>query len=329
MLNISSSLGIKRGGLNISTTNLIYWTVIIPILCFGCEIWVLKRKDEALLSAFQRYAARRLQRFHTRSINITSYVCLGWMSITNYIKARQVVFLRSIVMMKDNMPIRRILESRLNEFNIENGNPYDSPIIHILQTCASFELLDTLRDMIDGNVPSKAMWRRLVWDKAWEIENEWWSAKMREDRHLNLVREVLELPAYSIWWQIADDDISYMKQCEVMVRILCHCTLLKDDDFRLKRSSIWDRMCTLCDHAALDDARHMVMQCPYHTELRVKVQEEICRICPDFGTREVFNTIMGKPLEGVDPDSMCRIWKIGCRYTSKMYWDTLRGREQI
>ena len=56
VLNMSCSIGIKRGGLNLSTSNLIYWTVIIPILCFGCEIWVIKKKDEELLAAFQRYA---------------------------------------------------------------------------------------------------------------------------------------------------------------------------------------------------------------------------------------------------------------------------------
>ena len=328
VLNMSSALGIKKGGLNLSTINLIYWTVVIPILCFGCEIWVIKKKDEDLLTAFQRYAARRLQRFHTRSVNITSFVCLGWMGIINYIKARQVVFLRSIVVMKENMPIKGIMENRLNEFDVFNGNPYDSPLIHILQTCYDYDLLDTVRDMFRGNIPSKAKWRRLVWDKAWAVENEWWDTKMREDRHLNLVRHVSDAPAYSVWWQIADDDMAYMRQCEVMVRILCHCTLLKEDDFRYKRSTFWDRACFLCDLVAPDDARHMIMQCPYHTANRVKLQDEISRVCPDFGTREVFYTILGKPLEGIDAISMCRIWKIGCKYTARMYWDTLRGREQ-
>ena len=304
--------------------SLIYWTVIIPILCFGCEIWVIKKKDEALLAAFQRYVARRLQRFHTRSVNITSYVCLGWMYIVNYIKARQLIFLRSIIVMNENIPVRRILANRVNEYNVGGDNPYDSPILHMLGVCSDYDLLDNIRDMLQGNVPSKAMWRRLVWDKVWEVENEWWRTKMRDDKHLTLIREVSESPAYSIWWQIADADMSCMKQCEVMARILCHCTLLKEDDFRYKRSTMWQRMCTLCDLAAPDDARHMIMQCPYHQDLRVKLQEKICRICPDFGTREVFNTIIGKPLEGIDSESMCQIWKIACKYTARMYWNTLR-----
>ena len=106
VLNMATSMGIKKGGLNLSTCNLIFWTVVIPTLCFGCEIWVLKPKDIDLLKAFQRYAARRLQRFHSRSINITSYMCLGWMSIINIIKVRKIIFLRTIFTMEEYMPNR-------------------------------------------------------------------------------------------------------------------------------------------------------------------------------------------------------------------------------
>ena len=124
-----------------------------PILCFGCKIWVIKRKDEDLLSAFQRYAARRIQRFHARSVNITSYVCLGWMSIIKYIKALKLIFLRSIIVMREHVPIRRISKIRKNRFsNFEDGNddPYDSPIIHALQVCIEFGLLGTIKEMINA-----------------------------------------------------------------------------------------------------------------------------------------------------------------------------------
>ena len=91
-LNMSTSIGIKRGGINIKTCNVIYWSVVLPTLCFGCEIWFIKQKDIDILLAFQRYAARRVQRLHPRSLNITSVTCLGWMSIINYIKARKLIF---------------------------------------------------------------------------------------------------------------------------------------------------------------------------------------------------------------------------------------------
>ena len=77
----------------------------MPILCFGCEVWVLKPKDIEILEALQRYAARTLLRFHPRSINITSYASLGWMIVINIIKVRKVDFLRTILAMREYMPI--------------------------------------------------------------------------------------------------------------------------------------------------------------------------------------------------------------------------------
>ena len=74
-LNMATSIGIIKGGINIRTCNVIYQSVVLPTVCFGCEVWFLKEKDEQLLLAFQRYAARRIQRLHPRSLNVTSTAC--------------------------------------------------------------------------------------------------------------------------------------------------------------------------------------------------------------------------------------------------------------
>ena len=57
-----STMGIKKGGINIRTCNVIYSSVVLPTLCFGCEIWLIKKKDINILQAFQRYAAGRIKR---------------------------------------------------------------------------------------------------------------------------------------------------------------------------------------------------------------------------------------------------------------------------
>ena len=50
--------------------------------------------------------------------------------------------------------------------------------------------------------------------------------------------------------------------CETMARLVCHASLLKTDDLRLKNQSRINRVCSHCDLAALEDARHLVLQCP-------------------------------------------------------------------
>ena len=76
VLNMSTNMGIRRGGLILKSCNLIFWTIVMPTLLFGCEVWVIKNNDINMLNAFQRYAARRLQRLHTRCYNITSFFLL-------------------------------------------------------------------------------------------------------------------------------------------------------------------------------------------------------------------------------------------------------------
>ena len=92
---------------------------------------MLKGKDLDILNGFQRYAARRLQRLHFNSLNITSYACLGWMNLVLYIKARKVVFVRTILQMEECMPVRKIFVERFREYHDGCDNPFDSPIIQI------------------------------------------------------------------------------------------------------------------------------------------------------------------------------------------------------
>ena len=50
-----------------------------------------------------------------------------------------------------------------------------------------------------------------------------------------------------------------MKQCEVMVKLVCHTDKVKGGDGRLRRKPFgYRRMCIECDLASLEDAKHMV-----------------------------------------------------------------------
>ena len=269
VLNMATNMGVMRGGLNLYTCCMIYWSVVFPTLSFGSEIWVLKAKDVELLRGFQRYAARRLQRLHARSINSTSIACLGWLDIIRAIKGKQLIFIRTIACLDVFVPIRRIFVERLGEFHAGNGNQFDSPILQLLETAVKFDVLEYVQTMFNGNIISKAMWKRIIWEKMWVTEKQGWNEKVRDDKHFDLISKAVDGPGYSIWWSIADHDQSKMKQCETMVKLITHTSLLKGDDGRLKREPFGSRMCILCNLCSLEDTNHMIMQCPVHENLRV------------------------------------------------------------
>ena len=186
--------------------------------------------------AFQRYKARRIQRLHPRSLNITSVSCLGWMSIFNYIKVRKMIFIRTIVCMEDVIPLKRILIERVNEYRPGDANPRESPIIQMLEYGDGFGLLEYIQNMCNGRLLSKSGWKKLVWEKAWECESTEWHNHMTSNLKLDLVRLVSPLLLYSIWWSISDLDNRYMRRCETMMKLLCHASLLQYDECRLSRA---------------------------------------------------------------------------------------------
>ena len=195
-LNMATCMGIRKGGLNMLTCCIIFWSVVVPTLCFGCELWVMSNKDVQILQAFQRYAARRIQRFHSRSLNATSRVCLGWIDIIRLIMVKKALFLRTIIMMEVHIPIRVVLIRRIVEFPLEGlkDNPYSSPITDILNTCASLDLTPAVKAMAAGEFYSKKRWKRLVWDNAWVQEMGKWHGHIRQMNGVNLIELGMQGP---------------------------------------------------------------------------------------------------------------------------------------
>ena len=325
-LNMATAMGIKKGGLNMSTCNLIFWTVVMPTLCFGCEIWVLKAPDIMQLQAFQRYAARRIQRFHSRSINVTALACLGWMDIITYIKACKIIFLRSIMIMDEHAPIRRILMERIREFDVNMHNPYDSPILQSLEHCAEFGVLDIINDMANGNVMVKARWKELIWTRAWGLEENAWGTIVAENAYVDLINITVQRPVYSIWWVITDKCRQYVKHCEVMVKLVCHTSKLKGDDCRLRRKPFGERMCIECNLASLESARHMVMECPARADSRTLLFNRIRVEHPNANGLVTFSSLMGEHILGIADQEMFDIWILVCQVIATMYWNVLKSR---
>ena len=57
--------------------------------------------------------------------------------------------------------------------------------------------------------------------------------------------------------------------------------------------------------------------------------EEICKVYPNFGLIETFSVLLGRSIEEVELNIMCKIWKISCTYISKMCWSVIKSREAI
>ena len=217
--------------------------------------------------------------------------------------------------------------------NINEHSPnYDRSIVFdLLNTAYTFGCQEEIRGMLyRDHIWSRTHWSEKIWARAWELEETFWCLKSRCHKSLELLMKVCTSTRYVIWWQIADNCHELMRECEIMVKLLCHSSLLKTDDVRLKSLPIAARFCTSCEYGSMDDAHHLVMQCPSVQDTRTKMFKEITDIPGESGRRllvsgeKIFIILMGRPSIHVEPDSMVKICKIAAKNIAKVYRNKIR-----
>ena len=62
---------------------------------------------------------------------------------------------------------------------------------------------------------------------------------------------------------------------------MCHASVLKGDDYRLKGLPMSNRKCAMCDMFRVEDIFHLTIQCPHHQHKMENMYEEIYRMCPN------------------------------------------------
>ena len=173
-LNTAAGIGLKPGRLTIHACSILFWAMVVPIITFSFELWVLNDNDIKLLEEFQRYAGRRIQRFPYRSPNETSYVGLGWIRLYFFIYVKKVLFIRGIAILPDDTIYRQFFVLRWRQYDDNKAasreNKFSSPIFDIISVADLFGLYNKIKGKFYGErFYSKSQWKEIVWRLAWEI----------------------------------------------------------------------------------------------------------------------------------------------------------------
>ena len=334
------SLGIKKRGLNMNTCNLLFWSVIVPITLFGSELWVLQASDLHELDLFQRQVGRRMQRLHNRTPIHNSIRGLGWMRLETVIYARKVMFLRTILCMKQDTIYRSVLMDRLrlflNDPEIASENIHFSPLFDIFRVTVMFGMMNMTINMANNtHFYSKTSWKKEVWLRAWKIENEEWgfTAALFSDTYY--LRSVLhDVRLHFVWWEISNRHPECIHMCENIAALICRASSLKSDSIEYKGTLLSVRACEGCDDFCEENVEHVIMQCNKHNKLRC----DLTRIIKEFDdanltvigqSQELLLYALGKDIAGVNFDAKLELWcKIG-EIINKMYEDTVLDRSGV
>ena len=115
-----------------------------------------------------------------------------------------------------------------------------------------------------------------------------------------------------------------------MGKIACHASLPKVDDIRLKGQPNSTRLCGLCDHAAVDDIKHLVLQCVRWQLERDTPFNEIDDIADGSGWRlhtlqsKFLKVLLGECIASFSNEQYARIWKISARRIASLYLARIR-----
>ena len=324
--NSITSIGIKSKGLCMSVCTTIFWAIKIPIVTYSSELWVLRADESELLRKFQRYVGRRCQRFPRRSPNYYAFYPLGWISIDRYIKVKKLLFLRSILIMTDDAICKRILGHQSSLYSLDPvrfaRNESDSPIYDILNVCDEFGILNMCQRMINnGCWLSKSEWKNMIWGIAWQLEDR----EIDETCQNTFLYRIIERPFFLSWWIISDLIPARISDCEIMSKLVCNSSLLKDSDYRLKNLSFSHKICIECCLGISEDTNHLVMQCPANEGIRSEMQDElngfddlqVKRTMED--PQNLFNTLMGHQPVGMPFESALKIWDVSSREAEKSH----------
>ena len=214
--------------------------------------------------------------------------------------------------MQPNNVLKRIFETRLykSDSNTEEcrKNVFRSPIFDILEVALIFGLYNVVNEMVLNMAPvvSKGAWSKSIWEHAWALEDAYWKASNTILRENDLLTMTVGNTRYLAWWRMSDSDYSAVKMCETMSRIVCHTSLLKKDDFRLKGLTMSHKTCIMCDLYCIEDIIHIISQCPYYHKERTEMYNEIYQKCPkakDVFERNSENTIfylLGRDIPSFD-----------------------------
>ena len=150
--------------------------------------------------------------------------------------------------------------------------------------------------------------------------------------HLDIIRRTSSNCMYITWWYLSDKYPRMMSMCATLAKLVCHASLLKSDDVRLKRLNRSSRFCSLCDLSEEDNVDHLVLQCPRLQAERNAMFVEMRTLHPGSetiflsGTCDTLGILLGQTVEHLPLDNMDDAWLTAGKHISRMYRQNLTLR---
>ena len=174
-----------------------------------------------------------------------------------------------------------------------------------------------------------------LWGKGWELDDKYWRAVNTMNKENDRLASTMSGARYMVWWQLSDYDADMMKICECGAKIICHTSLLKVDDYRLKDQPPSSKTCELCDLYAVENIFHLLMQCPGMYDEQEAMYDHIYRNAPEIRkifTDEpifVFFWLLGRNIPDINEKHHIAPRRIAGRWIYRIYHKAVHNRSGV
>ena len=278
--------------------------------------------------------------FHPKSPRECSYVGLGWISIEIYIYVKKLLFIRTILVLKQDSIYRHIFINRYMQYITDRPrsrmNVLESPVFDMMRIVDMFELHNEVNDMVQSTrMYSKRQWSNMVWSRAWFLENRDWKIRaslFKVSKHINAIQENVQM---LIWWQIGDMSHDKMRCVETMVKLVTRSSKLKSDNYLFKNDPINRPYCDLCQTHSLEDVKHIILHCPGLTVQRNEMFKELNKLEMQYGIKVLLpyesnlNFLLGKMPTRCPPVMIYDTCRVIAQHIHQMYAHVIKNREGV
>ena len=239
-------------------------TYILPVLLYGCELWMLQPKEVERLEIFQRSKLRQLQNLPDCTPKMAVLGLMGILPVCAEIDIKIFTLLRSCLADKTNVEHKIAMRQLALK-----GLKSKSWFVYVNKKLEEY-CLPSAHDLLQ-NTPRKLAWHKLVKTKVIRF---WEDAYLKETKKLNSTRHMststLCFTSVAPTWSSCAHSMRETEKARIKVRALCGVMALQA---RTSRQNNQSPMCKMCGSGP-ETREHFLLKCPTTEEIRAKYVRE-------------------------------------------------------
>lgn len=249
-------------GLSLKAAENVWWSMVIPVLNYGAEIWGATKFLEA--EKLQVEAGRKLLRVSRKMSDAVVRGELGWWTMRAQRDLKRLVYWARLVRMDDTRLVKIVYRQR-REQKIQRYNDWCS---QVRRTLISLKLGQVWESELVGREQD---WKSLVKASLRAREEADWKDQMEKKPKLRLYRTLkfaLEREEYL-------DVVVDAQQRKILTEMRGGTNLLRVEIGRWKGEQLEERTCSFCAMGLVEDEPHALLECSASYRERRQLFSEI------------------------------------------------------